>query len=248
MIKGEKRKYQIIRTAEDLFYEKGYENTTVQDIIDAVKLSKGGFYHHYTSKEQLLDEICDKKAVAAYLHALEAVEKSANDPVTKFNAIFDKNGLWKEDNKDFLGLLINVAFFKNNLIMRERLKQKSVEKMLPLMQSVVKEGVDKGIFYTIYPAEICHIVLNISNGLNDELAQYILTCGYRAPDMGEIIRILDVYRNVVEKLLDAPFGSITLYQANTLSSLCEEVWNDYVKVLHENKNLYNPLAVGRDLP
>ncbi len=248
MIKGEKRKYQIIRTAEDMFYERGYENTTIQDIISAVKLSKGGFYHHYASKEQLLDEICDKKATGYYLHALDAVEKSPSDPVAKFNAIYDKNGLWQEDNKDFLGLLINVAYSKNNLIMRERLKQKTVEKLLPLMQSVVKEGADRNIFYTIYPLDICRIILNISNSLNDELAQYMLSCGYNPPVMGDIIRIIDLYRNVIERLLDAPFGSITLYQAATLSEICEEVWNDYVKVLYDNKSMYSPLAVGRELP
>ncbi|MGI5899229.1 MAG: TetR/AcrR family transcriptional regulator [Christensenellales bacterium] len=248
MIKGEKRKYQIIRTAEDMFYEKGYENTTIQDIISAVKLSKGGFYHHYSSKEQLLDEICDKKATGYYLHALDAVEKSPNDPVSKFNAIYDKNGLWQEDNKDFLGLLINVAYSKNNLVMRERLKQKTVAKLLPLMQSVVKEGTDRNIFYTIYPQDICRIILNINNSLNDELAQYLLSCGYSPPVMGDIIRIIDLYRNVIERLLDAPYGSITLYQAATLSEICEEVWNDYVKVLYDNKSMYNPLAVGRELP
>ena len=248
MIKGEKKKYEIIRTAEDMFYEKGYENTTVQDIIDAIGLSKGGFYHHYASKEQLLDEICDKKATSAYLHALEAVARETDDTVAKFNALFEKNNLWQEENKEFIGLLINVAYHSNNLLMRERLKAKTVEKLLPLMQKIVQEGADRKLFYTVFPLDVCRIILNISNSLSDELAQYILSCGYRGPDMSGIIRILDVYRNVVERLLDAPYGSITLYQAPTLSNLCEAVWHDYVKVLSDNRDLYTPLAVGKDLP
>jgi len=246
MLKGEKRKYDIVRTAEDLFYQRGYENTTIQDILDAVSLSKGGFYHHYASKEQLLDEICDKKATAYYLHALDSVEKCEGTAVDKFNVFFDRNGMWQEDNLDFLGLLIQVAQRENNLMLRERLKKKIVEKQLPVLQQVVREGSEKKLFYTLYPDEICHVLLNLSNDFNDELASYILSCGYKEPDMGAVLRILEVYRNTIEKLLDAPYASITLYQMNTLAYVCQEVWAKHVKVLYDDRNLYNPLAVGKD--
>ena len=48
--KGELRRAEILRVAEDLFYEKGYESTTLSDILHALGLSKGGFYHHFESK------------------------------------------------------------------------------------------------------------------------------------------------------------------------------------------------------
>src|SRR5207247_11159941 len=42
-----------------LFLERGYHGTSLQDIIDAAQCSKGGFYHHFSSKEQLLQLIHD---------------------------------------------------------------------------------------------------------------------------------------------------------------------------------------------
>ena len=48
---------KIIVTAARLFVEKGYEQTSVQDILDATGLSKGGLYHHFKSKEQILDPV-----------------------------------------------------------------------------------------------------------------------------------------------------------------------------------------------
>src|SRR5690554_1772865 len=53
----EERKAQIIQIALNLFAKKGYENITINNIIDEAGLSKGGFYHHYDSKEALLEDI-----------------------------------------------------------------------------------------------------------------------------------------------------------------------------------------------
>ncbi len=51
------RKRQIKNAAIKLFTEKGYRNTSVQDIVDAAEFSKGGFYNYYDSKKMLLSEI-----------------------------------------------------------------------------------------------------------------------------------------------------------------------------------------------
>ena len=65
MIKGDLRKKQILETAEELFTMKGYEATGVQDILDRLHLSKGSFYHHFESKELVLQTICENRAAKA---------------------------------------------------------------------------------------------------------------------------------------------------------------------------------------
>ena len=52
---------RILNAAQRLFLEKGYENTTIQDIVDALgDLTKGAIYHHFKSKEEILDAVSDK--------------------------------------------------------------------------------------------------------------------------------------------------------------------------------------------
>lgn len=51
----EVRRKEILDTAEGFFSEKGYEATSVQDLIDAIGTAKGTFYHYFQSKEDLLD-------------------------------------------------------------------------------------------------------------------------------------------------------------------------------------------------
>lgn len=55
MKKGELRRDAIMRTAEKLFFEKGFAETSIQDILDALEISKGGFYHYFESKNALLE-------------------------------------------------------------------------------------------------------------------------------------------------------------------------------------------------
>lgn len=52
---------RILEVARRLFMEKGYDNTTIQDIVDQLGgLSKGAVYHHFKSKEEIMDAVCDQ--------------------------------------------------------------------------------------------------------------------------------------------------------------------------------------------
>lgn len=49
---------KILRAAQKLFLEKGYDNTTIQDIVDELNgLTKGAVYHHFKSKEDIMDAL-----------------------------------------------------------------------------------------------------------------------------------------------------------------------------------------------
>ena len=50
-------KSRIVKAAWNLFYKKGYEQTTVEDIINASRTSKGTFYHYFKGKESLLNSL-----------------------------------------------------------------------------------------------------------------------------------------------------------------------------------------------
>lgn len=50
---------RILEISSKLFYEKGYEKTSIQDIVNALGMSKGAVYHHFKSKEEILKRIGD---------------------------------------------------------------------------------------------------------------------------------------------------------------------------------------------
>ena len=57
MAHGESVKQTIIKTAFELFSEKGFDNVKVQDICDACGITRGAFYYHYKTKDAVLDDI-----------------------------------------------------------------------------------------------------------------------------------------------------------------------------------------------
>ncbi|WP_027701167.1 TetR/AcrR family transcriptional regulator [Metaclostridioides mangenotii] len=64
--KPEIRKDELLDAAERLFVEKGYENTSVKDIYAEVNGSFGMFYHHFKSKEEVLEEVNKKMAARRF--------------------------------------------------------------------------------------------------------------------------------------------------------------------------------------
>lgn len=62
----------IVSTAAKLFVEKGYEQTSIQDILNVLQLSKGGLYHHFRSKEDILEAVMQKRnlSVSAFLNQI----------------------------------------------------------------------------------------------------------------------------------------------------------------------------------
>ena len=108
-------KSRIVEAAWKLFYQYGYENTTIDDIAEASQTSKGTFYHYFDSKDDLLGSISylfDKK-----YEELEETMDPALDPIQKLliivrqpmNSAFDVGLLAKQVMQNFF-----VFFFLND--------------------------------------------------------------------------------------------------------------------------------------
>ncbi|KAM9865933.1 HTH-type transcriptional repressor KstR2 [Leucobacter aridicollis] len=68
----------VIRAAVELFAERGYANTSVQDIVDAAGVTKGAMYHYFESKDDLLFGIYDRVLSLQQSH-LDAIVGEGGD-------------------------------------------------------------------------------------------------------------------------------------------------------------------------
>ena len=51
----------IVEAADQLFYRRGYQHTSFADIADAVRISRGNFYHHFKTKDEILDAVINAR-------------------------------------------------------------------------------------------------------------------------------------------------------------------------------------------
>ena len=88
MNKGDLRKKQILEAAMALFNEKGFEKTSVQDILDKMGISKGALYHYFLSKEDILREIIQNRINARFSLIESELDKPGFTPTEKLNMLF----------------------------------------------------------------------------------------------------------------------------------------------------------------
>jgi AcrR family transcriptional regulator len=84
--RGKRRRQEIIDSAAQVFYEKGYEAASTQDIADLVGILKGSLYYYVESKEDFLFEVI-KEVNNAALGVLGRVQASAGGPAEKLAAL-----------------------------------------------------------------------------------------------------------------------------------------------------------------
>lgn len=218
MKKGDDRRRKILETAQRLFYERGYEQTSVQDILDEMELSKGGFYHHFESKIQLLEAICVKRAEDTQ-EKMQEVIAAQSGAVERLNALLSMCSLWRRDSLDFTSLMLRVAYKGDSALLRERMHRVTYECALPHMDALVKQGMDEGVFYTRYPDELGSLLLKLYVSFMDEVARMLAESEDKNTAIARVIGRLPVYRQSMELLLNAPFGSIVLVEAEKLAEL-----------------------------
>jgi AcrR family transcriptional regulator len=83
---GPSRRQELLAIAARLFAERGFKNTTVRDIADAAGILSGSLYHHFDSKESIVDELLDSFQQALW-REYDAIEASDLTPRQKLEAV-----------------------------------------------------------------------------------------------------------------------------------------------------------------
>lgn len=211
MKKGELKKNSILDTAEMLFLDKGYERTSVQDILDALNLSKGGFYHHFASKEQILQEICEKRTESRFARLGMELYDSRIRPMDKLNRLLSLVNLFDREEPRFVAMMLKICYLDGDVRMRDHMRTQINARLRPYMDDVLEAGMASGEFFTRHPGRIGTIVLGMVSDADDEACRRIAAEPDNPECIIEIAELLDACRDAVEMLLSAPFGSVQLF-------------------------------------
>lgn len=145
---------RILDVSQRLFLEKGYENTTIQDIVDELGgLTKGAVYHHFKSKEEIMDAVGDRMFFS-------------NNPFEAVRGRTDLNGLQKlreavrlnQSDQERVRLTAqSIPIAKSPRLLQEMIV--SNRKVLtPYFLELIEEGNRDGSMHTDYPREIAELL------------------------------------------------------------------------------------------
>lgn len=220
MRKGDEKRQEVLNTAERLFCQRGYDGTSVQDILSEMSLSKGGFYHHFASKDEVLKALCERRS----LRMAEFTEASLNDiatPMGRINAVLHGFMPLRREETAFMSLVLPMIDRPEGHAIAMTYQDALVASFQPLLRAEMAAAASVDV---ICPpvADMERVILHVLNRCWLDLAELLLYSvreGQRC-DQLSLLNIREKYRRAIEVLMDAPYGSIEIIRV--------EEWDEVV--------------------
>ena len=152
---------RILDVASRLFLEKGYEHTSIQDIINNLGgLSKGAIYHHFKSKEEILIAVTDRMTAESNHILAQIRDASWLNGREKLRWIF-KASINRPVQNDIFSVAPD---FRNNPRLLDSLLRESVEEVAPqYILPIIREGIEDGSIQTEYPEQLAELIMLAAN-------------------------------------------------------------------------------------
>lgn len=161
----EERKQEIIETALEIFQEKGYENTTIKDIAERMKVAQGLCYRYFKSKQEIFAAASDYYASNFVEHIKEPLLIDGN-VVENFNLIILRMFKYAVRHEEF-----EAAFKKEPEISAARL-ERITNQVVDLLIPIVNKGVEKGIFRcSDVPTTVRFLIFGIVNIIHYDMPE-----------------------------------------------------------------------------
>lgn len=213
----EARRNDILDVAQQLvMVTKGYTQMSIQDILDELGISKGAFYHYFDSKQALLEALIER-LISEAVPIMNAIVEDPDLPaVQKLQRFFHSIGRWKTDRKDYILPFLRQWYADENAITREKFRMGTPERFGPLLNHIVEQGIEEGVFHTNFPDEAGRVIYSILLEMGDQFAGTLLSPDPDSESMVIAQRRLAAFNEAVERVIGAASGSVTLMEDDTI--------------------------------
>ena len=193
----------------------------MQDILDVLHISKGGFYHHFASKEAVLESLFARRAENAVREAEDALETMV-DPMQRLNAVLRYFLPLRREDKAFMAMLLPLIERQEGRSMRLCYQESLEAAFLPVMEREMDAAQTAEVIMPAVPdsaALLLHLMSRCWYDASLHLLDSIKNTQEHSP--AALLSILEQYRRMVEVLLDAPYGSVNIADLKEWNALAE---------------------------
>ena len=163
---AEERKNEILDVAEQLFAEKGFDNASTNDIIIRIGIARGTLYHHFKSKEEILDAIVNRITNAGIARAKIIVSDKTiplQDRLTGIILALNVSGDVQEE-------VFEQIHKPQNALLHQKMQEHLLSGVVPIITTLIEEGNEIGLFDSKYPAEAAEMIMIYSSVAFDEFS------------------------------------------------------------------------------
>jgi len=192
----EVRKNEILDIANSLFSYKGYDHTSISDILEQAGIAKGTLYYHFKSKEEIMNAIIERILVGMLDKAKNIAQDGSLTVHEKLLHVVMSLHLNEGTEQGVMDHIHN----PQNALMHQKQLDALVRGVTPILSSILKEGILQGLFTTSYPYESSEMLLIYSQIAFDQQ-----TISSKA----EAERKITAFICNMERILGAQTGSLS---------------------------------------
>jgi AcrR family transcriptional regulator len=218
----DERRSELISTAQQFFFTKGYENTSVSDIVKAVGVAQGTFYYYFDSKIAILEALVTEITSQMITQFQSIIADENLNAIQKWTKAIQGIGDWKFERKTELFTFARVLSKDENLLLRYKLVHSRMQAFAPLLAEIIVQGVEEGVFETEYPDEAAEIAYAISNAFSEKLTHIVLNPDEYDNPVEHFARKYTALISGIERVLGAKPGSLLKYDEQMIGTWFED--------------------------
>ncbi len=143
---ADRRQAAILDASERLLMTQGWEHVTINDILAAAGISRGGFYHHFNSKDDILATLVLRFADASTAWATTSTKTAGGDILTRLSAFLSGALNWEIDHAEEVMSIVRLARRSGNTLLFLELGEETARRTRPALIELLTEGVESGTF------------------------------------------------------------------------------------------------------
>ncbi|HEX9094844.1 MAG TPA: TetR/AcrR family transcriptional regulator [Candidatus Dormibacteraeota bacterium] len=210
------RRDAFLDVAQRLVQTKGYEAMSIQDVLDELEASKGAFYHYFDSKQALLEAVVERFADAALATLAPILDDPDLPALRKLEQVFNGIARFKAERKELVLAIVEVWNSDGNALVREKLRRLTERIMVPLLSTVVKQGVEEGVCKVDSPDETATVLVALMEGFQQQATDLFIARQAGTVSFEIVQRAVAANTEAFERILGIPKGSLKLTDEPTL--------------------------------
>lgn len=198
----------ILDVAQRFIVTKGYEQMTTQDILQALQISRGAFYHYFESKQALLMALVERigeQAEQLVLPIAADREMAAQDKMLRFFAVVDQQ---KRADKDLLFAIMHIWYADENALFRHKLYLTRIKRLSPWLSQIIQQGVAEGAFTTAYPDQAARMIISLLEDFAYAVADLPLAEDGNLLDFSRLAQMGEATADALERVLGMQPGCL----------------------------------------
>ena len=216
------RKNELLDAAQELFFTKGYKQTSIESIIKKIGVAKGTFYYYFKSKEDLMNKLVKRMTNQIQLEVKKITERTDLDALTKLNKAFIATRKTKLENIELIKLYLKVLYKDENIMLRHKIYMSNIDLLVPEFAKIIQQGVEEKVFNTPFPRKAARLIFELAQIFADSSAKLFLKIDENPEIIEKFGKEIDIYEDGIERIIGAKKGSINIVDRRALKSILEK--------------------------